>query len=66
MKKDFKEFIKQLSLSDPKTLSQKALKTSEEVGELAKAVLLFEFEKVEIEYSIYDTNVSHDTKWINS
>ena len=26
----------------------------------------FEFEKVEIEYSIYDTNVSHDTKWINS
>jgi hypothetical protein len=24
----------------------------------------FEFEKVEIEYAIYDTNVSHDAKWI--
>ena len=42
MKKDFKEFIKQLSLSDPKTLSQKALKTSEEVGELAKSVLPYD------------------------
>jgi NTP pyrophosphatase (non-canonical NTP hydrolase) len=36
------EFIKQLSLSDKKTLSQKALKTCEEVGELAKAVLPFD------------------------
>ena len=25
----------------------------------------FEFEKVEVEYAIYDTNVSHDIKWIN-
>ena len=24
----------------------------------------FEFEKVEVEYAIYDTNVSHDAKWI--
>jgi NTP pyrophosphatase (non-canonical NTP hydrolase) len=24
----------------------------------------FEYEKVEIEYAIYDTNVTHDTKWI--
>jgi NTP pyrophosphatase (non-canonical NTP hydrolase) len=36
------EFIKQLSLSDKKTLSQKALKTCEEVGELAKAILPFD------------------------
>jgi len=36
------EFIKQLSLNDKKTLSQKALKTCEEVGELAKAVLPFD------------------------
>lgn len=36
------EFIKQLSLTDKKTLSQKALKTCEEVGELAKAILPFD------------------------
>ena len=24
----------------------------------------FEYEKVEVEYAIYDTNVSHDAKWI--
>lgn len=36
------EFIKKLSLSDKKTLSQKALKTCEEVGELAKAILPFD------------------------
>lgn len=24
----------------------------------------FEFEKVEIEYAVYDTNVTHDSKWI--
>jgi hypothetical protein len=39
---DLIEFIKTLSLNDKKTLTQKALKTSEEVGELAKAVLPFE------------------------
>jgi len=26
----------------------------------------FEFEKVEVEYAIYDTNVSHDAKWISN
>ena len=26
----------------------------------------FEFEKVEVEYAIYDTNVNHDAKWILS
>jgi len=36
------EFIRQLSLDDKKNLSQKALKTCEEVGELAKAVLPYE------------------------
>lgn len=25
----------------------------------------FEFEKVEVEYAIYDTNINHDSKWIN-
>ena len=26
----------------------------------------FNFEKVEVEYAVYDTNVTHDLKWINS
>ena len=26
----------------------------------------FEFEKVEVEYAVYDTNVTHDAKWILS
>ena len=36
------DYIKSLSIKDKKTLSQKALKTCEEVGELAKAVLPFD------------------------
>jgi NTP pyrophosphatase (non-canonical NTP hydrolase) len=36
------EYIKSLSIKDKKTLSQKALKTCEEVGELAKAILPFD------------------------
>lgn len=26
----------------------------------------FEFEKVEVEYAVYDTNVNHDSKWISN
>lgn len=36
------EYVKMLSLRDTKTLSQKGLKTSEEVGELAKAILPYD------------------------
>ncbi len=36
------DYIKNLSIKDRKTLSQKALKTCEEVGELAKAILPFD------------------------
>lgn len=42
MNQDLLNYIKLLSTKDKKTLSQKALKTSEEVGELAKAVLSFD------------------------
>jgi len=42
MDKNLLEFIKSLSLNDKKSLSKKALKTTEEVGELAKAVLPYE------------------------
>ena len=42
MNKKLKKFIKTLSLNDSKTLSQKALKTTEEVGELAKSILPFD------------------------
>lgn len=42
MNQNLFDFIKELSVKDKKTLSQKALKASEEVGELAKAVLPFD------------------------
>ena len=42
MNKELLKYIKELSLKDKKTLTQKALKACEEVGELAKAVLPFE------------------------
>lgn len=42
MNKNLLDYIKFLSKKDKKTLSQKALKTSEEVGELAKKVLPFD------------------------
>jgi NTP pyrophosphatase (non-canonical NTP hydrolase) len=42
MNKELLSFIRTLSDNDTKTLTQKALKTTEEVGELAKAVLPFE------------------------
>jgi NTP pyrophosphatase (non-canonical NTP hydrolase) len=42
MKKELFELIKELSNRDPKTILQKTLKTTEEVGELAKAVLPYE------------------------
>jgi len=42
MIENLNEFIKHLSIQDTKTLSQKVLKTTEELGELAKVVLPFE------------------------
>lgn len=42
MNKEILKFIKLLSKNDNKTLSQKTLKASEEVGELAKVVLPYE------------------------
>jgi NTP pyrophosphatase (non-canonical NTP hydrolase) len=42
MKKELIEYIKKLSENDRKTLSQKALKACEEVGELAKTVLPYD------------------------
>lgn len=42
MNQDLIDFIKTLTARDKKTLSQKALKATEEIGELAKAVLPFE------------------------
>lgn len=42
MRQDILEAVKQLSIADPKTLSQKTLKLFEEGGELAKAVLPYE------------------------
>ena len=42
MNKQLLDFIRQLSIRDKKTLSQKALKNTEECGELAKAILPYD------------------------
>lgn len=42
MRSDVLAYIRELSLRDPKTLSQKALKLMEEVGELAKVALPYD------------------------
>lgn len=42
MNKDFLNYIRHLSKKDKKTLSQKALKAAEEVGELARCVLPYD------------------------
>lgn len=42
VKRDINNYIKSLSLKDKKTLSQKCLKLTEEVGELAKAILPYD------------------------
>ena len=42
MNKELLKLIKELSLKDKKSLSQKALKTSEETGELARVILPFD------------------------
>lgn len=42
MNQEFLNYIRTLTKSDKKTLSQKALKTAEEVGELAKVVLPYD------------------------
>lgn len=42
MNSDFLKYVRHLSKQDRKSLSQKALKTCEEVGELAKVVLPYE------------------------
>lgn len=42
MNKELINFLRELTVNDTKTLTQKALKTTEEVGELAKAILPFE------------------------
>lgn len=42
MNKEFLDYVRTLSIRDKKTLSQKALKTAEEVGELARVVLPYD------------------------
>jgi NTP pyrophosphatase (non-canonical NTP hydrolase) len=61
--KDGNEFINMLTYrsnkcgSDNFKLEVESIKNSlQEEG--------FEFEKVEVEYAVYDTNVTHDAKWI--
>lgn len=55
MNKNLLDFIQKLSNKDPKTLMQKTLKTTEECGELAKAVLPF-LDSPQSNHKFSDTN----------
>lgn len=61
--KDGSKFVNMLTYRDNKTCKE----IFEGDVELLKEILNeceFEFEKVEVEYALYDTNVNHDAKWI--
>ena len=61
--KDGSKFVNMLTYRDSMTCKQ----DFERDVELIKFLLnedKFEFEKVEVEYALYDTNVNHDAKWI--
>lgn len=63
--KDGSKFVNMLTYRDNMTCKEDFKKDVE----LIKFLLnedKFEFEKVEVEYAIYDTNVNHDAKWILS
>jgi len=61
--KDGSKFVNMLTYRDNMTCRE----DFEKDVELIKFLLnddKFEFEKVEVEYALYDTNVNHDAKWI--
>jgi NTP pyrophosphatase (non-canonical NTP hydrolase) len=61
--KDGSKFVNMLTYRDSITCKE----DFERDVELIKFLLnedKFEFEKVEVEYALYDTNVNHDAKWI--
>ena len=61
--KDGSKFVNMLTYRDNMTCKE----DFERDVELIKFLLnedKFEFEKVEVEYALYDTNVNHDAKWI--
>lgn len=61
--KDGSKFVNMLTYRDSMTCRE----DFEKDVELIKFLLnddKFEFEKVEVEYALYDTNVNHDAKWI--
>lgn len=63
--KDGSKFVNMLTYRDNMTCKEDFKKDVE----LIKFLLNennFEFEKVEVEYAIYDTNVNHDAKWFLS
>lgn len=61
--KDGSKFVNMLTYRDNMTCKNDFIREVEGI----KSSLIecgFEFEKVEIEYALYDTNVNHDAKWI--
>lgn len=61
--KDGSKFVNMLTYRDNMT-SRKKFENDVEAIKWSLERCGFEFEKVEVEYALYDTNVNHDSKWI--
>lgn len=61
--KDGSKFVNMLTYRDNMT-SRKSFENGVEAIKWSLNKCGFDFEKVEVEYAIYDTNVKHDSKWI--
>lgn len=61
--KDGSKFVNMLTYRDNMTCKEDFLRDVDAI-KWSLDECGFEFEKVEIEYALYDTNVNHDSKWI--
>ena len=61
--KDSSKFVNMLTYRDNMTC-RKDFERGVEAIKWSLEKCGFEFEKVEVEYALYDTNVNHDSKWI--
>lgn len=61
--KDGSKFVNMLTYRDNMTC-RKRFEIEVDAIKYSLEYCGFEFEKVEVEYALYDTNVNHDSKWI--
>jgi len=66
-KKEEGKFVNMITYRNPMTSNKKFIEEVKQIeNSLKHWTNNFEYEKVEVEYAIYDTNVSHDLNWIKS